>query len=152
MVTILKPGAGEIITWWSKVFTQCPPYATVLWFFYEVCCTGYEYLFLETMPLDVVLIWYIPKWLLMKAIKTQSCRWYKFIPNRSFSLKIWNVGALFGPTVLLIQKAYFSQFASTKVPNYSYSETHKLLQSFTQILTYEHTLIIIHSYTKAITG
>ena len=30
MVTILKPAAGEIITWWSKVFTQCPPYATVL--------------------------------------------------------------------------------------------------------------------------
>ena len=22
-----------IMTWWSKVFTQCPPYATVLWFF-----------------------------------------------------------------------------------------------------------------------
>ena len=26
------PAAGEIITWWSKVFTHCPPYATMLWF------------------------------------------------------------------------------------------------------------------------
>ena len=30
---IPQPAAGEIMTWWSKVFTQCPPYASVLWFF-----------------------------------------------------------------------------------------------------------------------
>ena len=29
---IAQPAAGEIMTWWSKVFTKCPPYATVLWF------------------------------------------------------------------------------------------------------------------------
>ena len=34
-MTILKPAAGKIITWWSKVFMQCPPYATVLWFLYS---------------------------------------------------------------------------------------------------------------------
>ena len=29
----LKPAAWEIITWWSYVFMQCPPYTTVLLFF-----------------------------------------------------------------------------------------------------------------------
>ena len=25
-----QPAAGEITVWWSKVFTYCPPYATML--------------------------------------------------------------------------------------------------------------------------
>ena len=38
MGTILKPAAGKIITWWSKVVTQDPPYATVFLFFILASC------------------------------------------------------------------------------------------------------------------
>ena len=34
------PAAGKIMKWWSKVSTQCPPYATVLWFF--LCISGFS--------------------------------------------------------------------------------------------------------------
>ena len=35
-MTVLQPAAGEIITGWRKMFTQYPPYATVLGLFKDM--------------------------------------------------------------------------------------------------------------------
>jgi hypothetical protein len=36
LLKFLLAAEGEITAWWSKVFTECPPKATVLQFFYKL--------------------------------------------------------------------------------------------------------------------
>ena len=40
------------MTWWSKVFTQCPPYATVFWFWSKIMKTKVVPNFLECFQIS----------------------------------------------------------------------------------------------------
>ena len=55
-----QPAAGEIMTWWSKGFTKCPPYATVLWFFLMMGLEESKQWLLQTEKMTQIILNSVP--------------------------------------------------------------------------------------------